>query len=550
MSENTSTILLTRFQFCHVQDTNTGVISLFEGPKRLQLESHQKLLCTQDKIRVQDGQFAEVFNPFDPEKNDIVEGEREVRIGPCVFSLHPGESIHKGVQNEHVLTDEDGLLLRAEKDCPHPDDGSKTLEAGSELVIVGPRKYIPHKDIFVKELRHSISLSEHEGIYVQDDDTGVVTLVKGPEDIILRHNQSLWDKMLTDEESEALGFSANSGNHLRVLSAAPRPRHHDHEALVIELEDKECICLFEGDKIRVEFGPQSLFIGPHERPKVLHISGNVPIKPNALRLCKLGLGPDFIRDQLTVRTRDNATLRLEVTYRWVFRQEENHPEKLFALKDFVGFVAQTLSSEIREEAASHKFEEFHSKAAELVKNRIFGQTDESGNFSPRLFTENCLEIFGVDVEGITPADKEIADKLADAIKTNVDIYTRRVQEEAQLESERRLIDGRAKNEEVKAGLIKLEIENERTRKLEHAKIAAEVTLSEAEASAKASTITADAQRNAEEQRLQVITSILASAGGAAYIQLEQAKLGQGAKKVFVVPTDSRIHLGVGKITED
>lgn len=543
-----TTILLNRFQFCHILDQNTGKQRSVEGPTRIQLESHEKLIGTWDKIKVSDGQFATIVNPFDEEQGDIKIGERDVRVGPTTFFLHPGEVLEGGkVLDQFVLTDNDALLLRAEKDAPHPLNPKETLHAGEEILLKGPRKFIPHKDVRVKEKRPSIALAEDEGVFVQNDDTGEVRLVQGKDatSFFLEHNESLWAKRLTEEEEQALGFKEQEDvdEDSRVLAAAPRSRAHAWDAVVIELEDNEAICLFEGDKRRVEFGPQKVFLNPHERPKVLFISGGVPVRPNVLRLAKLGLGPDFIKDKLEVRTKDNATLRLDVTFRWRFQIDTKNPEKLFALKDFVGFAAQTLSSEIREAAAKHTFEDFHSKAAEIAKAALFGEK------TTRVFEENGLEIFGVDVEGITPEDAEIQKKLSDAIKTNVDIFTRRVQEEAQLESERRLIDGRKKNEEARKTLITLENENARTKALADVDVQAEATKRQAQAEAEATTTRAKADRDAEVTRLKEVTTVLETKGGKAFIELERARVLKETDKV-VVPTDSKLVLGVSGTTLD
>lgn len=540
-----TTILLNRFQYCHVQDNNTGKIELHEGPTRIQLESHQLLIGTYEKIRVFEGQFALVLNPFSVERNDILEGEREIRIGPSVFSLYPGEKIESGVQNEFVLTDDDALLLRAQKDAPHPLELSQIMLAGTELLLRGPRKYIPNKDIIIKEKRVLVSLAEAQGIYIQNNDTGKVCLVKGPTDFFLESNESLWDKRLTSEELQALGYGKqdNNNQNIRSLAGTPRPRTKESDAVVVDLEGNEVIYLYDGNVVRVEFGPKTVFLESNERPKVLFISGGVPIQPNTLRIAKLGLGPDFIRDRLSVRTKDNATLGLSVTYRWRFTDYRDNPEKLFTLKDFIGFTAQTLSSEIREEAAKHTFEKFHSEACELVKKALFKDSPS------RIFSENGLEIFGVDVEGITPEDKEIQNKLADAIKTNVDIYTRRVQEEASLESERRLIDGRSKNEEARKKLIRLEISNERLKVTEHAKTQSEATREKARGEADAIKIKSEAERGAETTLLLEISNILNTPGGRTYIELERARLLKHTDKI-IVPTDSKLFLGVSNKSLD
>jgi major vault protein len=321
--------------------------------------------------------------------------------------------------------------------------------------------------------------------------------------------------------------------------------------VVIELEDNEVISLFDGDKRRVEFGPQKIFLAPHERPKVLFISGGVPVRPNMLCIAKLSLGPDFIRDRLSVRTKDNATLELEITFRWRFQVDTEHPEKLFALKDFVGFAAQTLSSEIREAAAKHTFEEFHSGAATIAKQAVFGKEATS-----RLFETNGLEIFGIDVEGITPEDEEIARKLTDAIKSNVDIFTRRQNEEAELESERRLIEGRAKNEAERTALLELELGNEDKKILGAAKTRSAALCLEAEAEAEATRIRAESELEAERQklevrntaereRLQAKTAVLAGEGGQRLIELERAKALSATDKL-VIPTDSKLVLGLDR----
>ncbi len=541
-------IVIDQFQYCYVRHIKTGELVLHEGPQRFRLKRADELVgVIQDKVRLANSEFALIVNPYSSSQHRILEGEREIRVGPQIFSLHPGEKIVGVIQREYVLKDDQGLLLYAEKDFVHPDFPDRTVLAGTKLLLKGPRRYIPDRFAKVTEVRESQSLSEAEGVYVQNNDTGDVRLVQGPADLFIEQNEDLWDKYLTHEELQALGYEEQLDDRpkdrSRILAAKPHTRTKQSDAVVVELEDNEAIYLYDGSRFRVEFGPQRVFLHPTERPKVLFISGGVPVRPNVLRIAKLELGPDFIKDKLLVRTKDNATLEADVTYRWRFAIDREHPERLFALKDFVGFVAQTLSSEIREEAAKHNFEEFHSNAAGIVKRAIFADQ------SVRKFTENDLEIFGVDVEHVTPDDDEIAEKLADAIKTNVDIYTKRVQEEAQLESERRLIAGRIKNEETRADLVKLQASNDRIKALAEAETRHQTDVERARGTAEALEITATAQRVADDQKLQDLTARLETPGGKAYIELEKVRVLQSTDKV-VVPTDSKLVLGLDHITEE
>ncbi|MEW6281132.1 MAG: SPFH domain-containing protein [Candidatus Eremiobacterota bacterium] len=522
-------ILLDRFQYCHVLDHNSGQLRLVEGPARLQLESHEGLRGgVMDKVRLGQGQFAVVLNPF-------LDSEREVRVGPLVFSLQPGESLEGGVQDEFWLTESEGLLLAAEHDAPHPTRPGDLLGSGERLLLRGPRSYIPHEHIRVVSRVKALSLAENEGVYVQDHETGEVRLVPGPSELFLEPHQDFWSKQLTEEEQQALGYAEQeAGTGSRVLTPAVRARRKPHEAVVLELEQQEAVCLHDRGQVRVVFGPATVFLGPYERPKVLFLSGGVPVRPNVLRVARLGLGPDFIRDRLLVRTRDNATLQVEVTYRWQFRVDPDEPERLFGLKDFVGFVCQVLSSEIREEAANHTFEEFHSQAACLVKRVVFG---DSG---ARLFPENGLEVIGVDVEGIEPEDTHIKAKLTEAIKTNVDIYTKRVKQEAELESERRLIEGRIRNEETRTGLVELELANERRKTLESARLKVEAEAILAAGEAEAVMARARAEAEAERARVSALTQALDHPGGRMYLELERARVLRPTDKLIVPAASSLV----------
>lgn len=536
-------VTLDRFQFCWVSDNSTGKTTVHEGPSRFWLGPFGEIEGSiQKKIILRDGEWVRIHNPYSPERGDITEGERAIRVGPDSFVLHPGEQIDSGgVQSEIVLTDDEALLVRAIKEAPNPLDSSEIIPAGKEVLVRGFRRFIPHKDIEVVEHRDSISLSREEGKYVQNDDTGEVRLERGEQDLFLEQNESFWEKILTAEEREALGFVPQQlGREIRILAASPRARHQNSDAVVIDLEDHQAICLHDGTQSRIVFGPSTVFLEPHERPRVLHLSGGVPVRPNVLRVAVVDLGPDFILDKLAVRTKDNATLVLDVNFHWRFLVEPQVPEKIFSLKDPIGFSVEVLSSELREVAAKYDFEVFHAGAARLVKEAVFGES------SSRIFPENGFEIFGIDVEGVTPEDGEIASKLSDAIKANVDVFTNRLREEAKLDSERRLIEGRKKNEEARKTLLELEIANERYKAVETAKTTREARFQSAEGEAEAHALKARAELEAERERLAAVISALEQGGGALFIELERARALRDTDKV-IVPTDSRLHLGVDRL---
>lgn len=459
-----------------------------------------------------------------------------------MFSLYPGEFLDgSGVQKVIVLSDEDAVLVRAKKTAPHPVESGKVIEPGTEILVRGYCRFVPHRHVEIVEKRRSISLSREAGVYVQNNDTGTVRLVRGECDLFLEQNESFWAKILTQDEKEALGFCPQKvGRDTRVLAASPRPRRNDYDAVVVELDIHQAICLQTQDKPKMVFGPQTVFLEPHERPRILCLSGGVPVEPNTLKVAVLDLGPDFILDQIRgVRTKDNARLTLDVKLHWRFSVSAEHPEKLFELKDPIGFAVGVITSKIREVVANHDFEKFHAKASELIGDAFFS---EIGKY---VFSENGFEVFGIDVVSITAEDPEIQKKLTDSIKATVDIYTNRVREEAKLASELRILGGQKSNEEARTALLEKTIANERLAVLEKAETQRLAAVKSAEGEAQALRIRAEAEREVEERKLAVITSALSGQGGERYLELERSRVLKGTDKV-VVPTGSQLRLSLGE----
>ncbi len=534
-------ILVDRFHFCHVRNKLTGKTTLHAGPSRVWPGLFGEIIGgIQEKILVPEGHWLRINNPWDPDRKDIVEGERAIRRGPLLIALHPGERLDPaGVEPDIILTDDDALLVQSLKDgTPHPINPEEFLPAGQEVLIRGFLRFVPHKDIRIVEERMSISLSHEDGKFVQNDDTGQVRLVKGETDLFLEQNESFWDKTLTEDELEALGFKHQKvGSEVRVLAASPRQRRDASDAVVVDLEQHQAICLHQGNASRVVFGPDLVFLEPHERPRILHLSGGVPVRPNVLKTAILDLGPDFVEHELkNVTTSDNAPLNVKVTFCWQFDVDQREPERLFSLKDPIGFAVEVLSAEIREVAASHSLEIFKAQATKLVREALL---TDAGR---RRFRENGFVVTGIGVDSVASEDPEIQKKLSEALKANVDVFTHRVREEAQLESERRLIDGRTKNEEARKALLALQVENERFSKLEAARTQSLTKRELAKAKAEAVEITTTAETNAEIGRLKQLTEVLDSTGGRQFIELERA---QGFKRTdkIVVPTDSKLVLG-------
>ncbi len=529
-------VILDAQHYCQLMDRKTGASYALEGPIRRGLSYDESVIGEAAKKIVLDEQsYAVIKNPFDNAVKKITYGEREVRVGPQTFSLHPGEEI-EGISKVHALTKYDGLVVKT------ASSGSGRA-IGEEFVVKGPARFIPSKhERIIREIR-GIPLSDTEGIYIQNRDTGEVRLVTGKSEeqiYFLEANESPYNKELTHDELAGIGLlEQKSGNGVRILTrqAANSSYLRDKSrALVLELEENEVVQIYDGSEIRIERGPKTTFLGPYERPKVLTLSGGRPVQDGVLKVALLKLGPDFIYDRIPVRTKDNAQLSVDVTYKWRFNLEERDLRRAFGIEDFVGYTAETLSSEIRAVAAQYNFEEFHAQSLEHIRRAIFGSNPV------RRFEENGLEIFGIDVTDISPEDDEIADKLHEAIKQNMNVYCNKIVHHAQFEAEREEVENKMRIANKRKALIAKEIENERTKVVEQARIQAEQKRIGTDSEIDSYTRKQEAEGKAERERLQVYTEGLARAGGQEYLELQRIESLAGAEKLIVVPTDSKIVL--------
>ena len=136
-------------------------------------------------------QYCVVRDPWENGKQKF--GKRQLRKGELSFFLQPGESLENGIQNVHVLGEEEALLLKAREAFV---DESKTERAPGDLwMIYGPCDYVFSVQVEIIEKRQSIPLDENEGIYVRDLKTGRVRAVHG-ESYMLKPNEELWAKSL------------------------------------------------------------------------------------------------------------------------------------------------------------------------------------------------------------------------------------------------------------------------------------------------------------------------------------------------------------------
>ncbi len=524
---------MTEQEYCHVINKRTGNIRLVEGPNKVNLtlnlfeEIYGK---KQRKFILQEDQFAIVLNPYNTSTKELTYGDREVRAGPCMFSLYPGEELENstqtgtarldfGIHSIYRLKRNKGLVLQALKDFMDEDIERK---AGEEWIIRGPMNYIPYKYVRVKKTIEEISLAEHSGIYIKNTRNGEIRLEKGAKNIILTPHEEIYEKYYTSSEKDAIKFADD------VDFAIARP--------LWVLEDEVTKIMSETDQ-KIVFGPKVIMLKPFERPYVMTISGGTPKGTATLKRWKIQTGPRFVSDILDIRTKDNAVLQIKLRYKTRFRINPDDNNKLFAVSDFIGLATQTMAGIIRDKSAKYDFEELHSKAMTIIKKAIFGENDSF------IFEENGFEIFDIDIKEIIPKDCEIAQKMNDAIKANMQIYVNKMEQNAQIEADKLKIEGMKDLEEKRRELLEIEHANKKAEEMLKTDIKVEKIRRLAEAEAEAIKIKKDSETEAEIRKIKDIIAAI-DKNGTNYLKLQQILSLESIKKIAIVPTDSQMFLPI------
>ncbi|KAG8513638.1 Major vault protein [Galemys pyrenaicus] len=470
-------------------------------------------------------------------KNQL--GQKRVVKGEKSFFLQPGETLERGIQDVYVLSEQQGLLLRALQPLQEGEGEERvSRQAGDCWLIRGPLEYVPSAKVEVVEERQAIPLDETEGIYVQDIKTGKVRAVIGST-YMLTEDEVLWEKelppgveMLLDMGQDPL---ADRGQMNRDKNFAPIARDKTR-VVSYRVPHNAAVQVYDyrAKKARVVFGPELVSLGPEEQFTVLSLSGGRPKRPHARRALCLLLGPDFFTDVITIETADHARLQLQLAYNWHFdlsdQRDPQEAAKLFAVPDFVGDACKAIASRVRGAVASVTFDDFHKNSARIIRTAVFGFEESKGPGSPALpqprdravFPQNGLVVSSVDVQSVEPVDQRTRDALQRSVQLAIEITTNSQEAAAKHEAQRLEQEARGRLERQKI-LDQSEAEKARRELLE---LEALSTAVESTGTAKA-----EAESRAEAARIEGEGSVLQAKLKAEALAIETEAELQRVKKV-------------------
>ncbi|XP_058627946.1 major vault protein isoform X2 [Onychostoma macrolepis] len=466
-------------------------------------------------------------------------GQKRVVKGERSFFLRPGEHLENGIQDVYVLSEEEGLVLRAveafidtegeEVDEEEEEEESRAKKRGVQRrpgdrwMLRGPIEYVPPANVEVLLRRDAIPLDENEGIYVRDIKTGKVRAVIG-QTYMLTHDEELWEKelpanveTLLSQSLDPLADRSERGRNFATVQADRDKTRvvsyrvpHNAALQVYDYREK---------KARVVFGPEMVMLGPDEQFTVLSLSGEKPKRPNVIKTICLLLGPDFCTDIITIETADHARLQLQLSYNWHFdikqSTEAAKATALFSVPDFVGDACKAIASRIRGAVASVQFDDFHKNSIRIICSAVFGFDEKMAVRSSLRFNQNGLVISSVDIQSVEPVDQRTRDALQKSVQLAIEITTNsqeaaarheaeRLEQEARGRLERQKITDQAEAEKARKELLELEAQSaavestgaakaEAQSRAEAARIQGEAAVEEAKLKAEAQKIEADAE---------------------------------------------------------
>ncbi|AWP19490.1 putative major vault protein [Scophthalmus maximus] len=395
-------------------------------------------------------QYCVILDPVGPDGKPQL-GQKRVVKGERSFFLQPGELLEHGIQDVYVLSEEEGLVLRAVEafnDTEELDEEEEEAEEqpvqerakrsrrsgvlrrpGDRWMLRGPIEYVPPTSVEVMLTRHAIPLDENEGIYVRDIKTGKVRAVIG-HTYMLTHDEELWPKDLPAKVETLLASPhdplADRSDRTMTGSSQPRDKTRvvsyrvPHNAAVQVYDYRE-------KKARVVFGPEMVMLGPDEQFTVLSLSGDKPKRANVIKAICLLLGPDFCTDIITIETADHARLQLQLSYNWHFElkspADAADATALFSVPDFVGDACKAIASRVRGAVASVQFDDFHKNSNRIICSSVFGFDEKLAVRSCLRFPQNNLVISSVDIQSVEPVDQRTRDALQKSVQLAIEITT-------------------------------------------------------------------------------------------------------------------------------
>jgi hypothetical protein len=319
-----------------------------------------------------------------------------------------------------------GLHLRVAK-AFEAKDGDQVppgrYDAGQDLFLHDREGYFfPTEHLEIVGEVSAIPVAEREGLYARDLLTGRITTIEGPVSY-------LPDPTKVEIVLRTLG--PETARLYRVHDPA------SDRALGVYVPSGFAVLVTAKDRREVVRGPTTRILAYDEDLEVLELStGRPKTSERTLPTCFLQVEGNKVSDVVRVKTRDHNEIELELSYRVSFVEHGGPQERWFRVKDYVGLLCDHLGSLVRGAARQTSLEALHEDAVELVRGVVLGEKPASGPRAGRIFEENGLWVYDVEVLDVRILDEDVKDLLEQAQRNALVAEVSKREQALRLETER------------------------------------------------------------------------------------------------------------------
>ena len=375
---------------------------------------------------------------------------------------------------------------------------------GKEQMIYYPRPEHAIIKYGQKERHYAIAIPAGEGRYYLNRKTGKVSLKKGPAMFLPDPREAVFVKRVIDPKKVRLWFPGNpdaleynrqlkgeldrrkskegylevSGKSAEAAEAeeladeAPAiPRKKKKEKVSKEMagdqfdrdqsftpprtitldtkyEGAVTINLWTGYAIlvvsktgqrKVIVGPQTYLLEYDESMEPITLSTGTPkTTENTIDTVYLRALHNKISDIVKAESSDFTQVSITLSYRVNFTGE---PEKWFNVQNYVKFLTDHMRSFIRNLVKKHNIMDFYGNGIDILRNGVLGKSGENNKRPGRLFEENNVQIYDLEVLDIRLSDVSIENLLISAQQEVV-------KQTLRIDAEKRKLEFTQKSEEI------------------------------------------------------------------------------------------------------
>ncbi|MCP4134974.1 MAG: hypothetical protein GY754_28630 [bacterium] len=166
-----------------------------------------------------------------------------------------------------------------------------------------------------------------------------------------------------------------------------------------------------GDR-KVIAGPKTYLLEYDETLETIEFSTGTPKRDDKLvKTVYLRVLHNKVSDIVSAETKDLCEVNVTLSYRVNL---EGEPEKWFDVENYVKFITDHMRSMLRHAIRGYGVEVFYADAISIIRDTILGTQGAEGKRPGRIFEENGMRIYDVEVLDVTIGDDIIEDLLIDA----------------------------------------------------------------------------------------------------------------------------------------